>query len=349
MTNNRAPRTDRPRRSRSRLLGLTLPLLGLGLGLGLTTFEPPQLAALTPAQAPALALHFEPNPFVVRTITAQLGGEFAGQGALDRTPERRPALGEVYWTVPEPTSAEVLAATWGLGRDLYALNPDIGPGAHLPAGAALRVYQPDPERPTQSVGAPNRGKLINGMPIPEGEHWRLRSMRRRAYGSELTVNALVSAFNAYGERFPGAPKIRVGELAQRKGGKISPHRSHRSGRDVDLGYIALGEDDGDVRWQLMNASNLDVEKNWYLIHEMIKSGEVESIFISSRLQPLLYAEAKRHLTEEELSGLFQYPRSAPGSKDAVIRHWSGHRNHMHVRFRCEDWNSRCRATKHDAH
>jgi murein endopeptidase len=325
----------RPIRTSSvqRLARLSLAL-GALLGLACDPVEP---LRLDPGpDLPVQAMHFEPNAAALQSITVPQ------QPAAPQTADT--PLGEVFWTAHEPKSPQQQAAEWGLQfSDLLALNPEIADDPVLAEGTRLKVYQPDPERPTQSVGAPNRGKLINGMPIPEGEHWRLRSMRRRAYGSELTVNALVSAFNAYGERFPGAPKIRVGELAQRKGGKISPHRSHRSGRDVDLGYIALGEDDGDVRWQLMNASNLDVEKNWYLIHEMIKSGDVESIFISSRLQPLLYAEAKRHLTEEELSGLFQYPRSAPGSKDAVIRHWSGHRNHMHVRFRCEDWNSRCRS------
>lgn len=340
MTNHagRSNSLARPGRLRRWLAGTPL-LLALACG-----FPPaPQVAAEDPAPAPQLALHFEPNPLVLRAISTQI--EAIEASPLDRAPERRASLGEVFWTVPEPTPADALATTWGVGKDrLYALNPDLGPGSLVPAGTALKVFEVDPEEPTRSIGAPNRGKLQNGMPIPEGDAWRLRTMRRRAYGTELTVTTLVDAFNAYGERFPDGPKIRVGELAMRKGGKVSPHRSHRSGRDVDIGYVFVGEDDGDVRWRQMNEDNFDAEKNWFLMHEMIKTGNVEAIFVSKRLQKLLYAEAVKHLDDAELATIFQYPRTAE-TKDPLIRHWKGHRDHMHVRFRCEDDNRRCRSAK----
>ncbi|MCA9637467.1 MAG: penicillin-insensitive murein endopeptidase, partial [Myxococcales bacterium] len=251
-------------------------------------------------------------------------------------------LDEVFWTVPEDATPELLAATWGVGRLLYELNPDLSAGEKISAGTALRVYEVDPDEPTRSIGAPNRGRLVNGIPIPEGDAWRLRPHRRRAYGTHKTVSTLVQVFEAYGVEFPDAPKVRVGELAGRKGGRASPHRSHRTGRDVDLGYIALGEDDGDIRWQRMNAGNFDAEKNWFLIHEMIKSGNVETIFVSKKLQTLLYKEAKRQgMSDEELAGIFQYPRGADSAK-AIVKHWKGHADHMHVRFHCEEWNQRCR-------
>ena len=310
-----------------------------------------QLAAVdAPVAAPPhLALQADANHLEVHAavhVDAAAQDLDADRASDARAPERRRGLDEVYWTVPEPTSAEALAAAWGVGKDrLLELNPDLEPGARVPAGAALRVFQADPAEPTRSIGAPNRGKLQNGVPLPEGDAWRLRTMRRRAYGTPLTVATLVDAFTAYGERYPDGPKIRVGELAQRKGGKVAPHASHRSGRDVDLGYVCLGDDDGETRWRQMNEDNFDAEKNWFLMHEMIKSGNVEAIFVSKRLQKLLYAEAQKHLPEDELAELFQYPRAGT-RHDPLIRHWRGHRDHMHVRFRCADDDPRCRSTAH---
>lgn len=338
------------------LLGL---LLSLGAGLGLAAQAAPGealLAAPQAAPAPAMALHLEPNPVLIRALSRQLGlldvPEGGGDDALGGDTADADALAEadadapteIFWTVLEDASPELLGAHWGLGHLIYDLNPDLRPGEPIVAGTLLKVYSADPERPTRSIGAPNRGRLQSGMPLPEGDAWRLRPVRRRAYGSTVTVATLVSTFNAYGERFPDAPKVRVGELAGRKGGKARPHRSHRSGRDVDLGYIALGDDDGEVRWRQMTRANFDAEKNWFLVHEMIKSGNVETIFISKKLQPLLYEEAKKELAPEELAEIFQHPRHEDSAK-AIIRHWKGHRDHMHVRFRCEADNRRCRGER----
>ncbi|HGG58123.1 MAG TPA: hypothetical protein ENK31_10040 [Nannocystis exedens] len=254
-------------------------------------------------------------------------------------------LREVFWTAPERATADLLAANWGLGSRLYKLNPELQPGQKIAAGTQLKVYAINPETPTRSIGHPNRGRLRNGLPMPEGDAWRLRPNRRRAFGTHKTISTLLHAFEAYGERFPDAPKVRVGEIAKRRGGRVKPHASHRTGRDVDLGYIGIAKDDGEVRWKRMSKDTLDTEKSWFLIYELIKSGNVDTIFISSRLQKLLYREAKAQgLPTEELQRIFPRPHHENSTK-AIIKHWRGHVNHMHVRFRCEDWNARCRGER----
>lgn len=317
----------------------------------------PQPSSVTTHQA----LHFEPNPLVLRAISRSIRlsqedgaspiqgeplpaeGDDAGSGEGQATVDDH--LREVYWTVPDRSTTDLLAANWGLGSAFFTLNPELEPGEKVDAGARIKVYAADPAKPTRSVGHPNRGRLQNGLPLPEGSSWRLRPNRRRTFGTHKTISSLVSAFQAYGERYPDAPPVRVGEIAKRKGGRVKPHASHRTGRDVDLGYIGVAEDDGEVRWQRMGESTLDAEKSWFLIHELIKSGNVDTIFISSRLQKFLYRAAKAEgLPEEELRRIFQHPRH-PDSPSAIIKHWRGHVNHMHVRFRCEDWNSRCRGER----
>ena len=332
----RPPRKNiQPARPAKRLARLALGAL-LGLAACGSSDAPGRLRLLeTPAELaaplPFQSLRVVPDAAPTRTAEATTAS---------------PAGAEVFWTATEPKTVQQLALDWGLKLDaLTRLNPELASNERLAAGTRLRVYQLDPEAPPQSIGSPNRGKLKNGMPLPEGEAWRLRPVRRRAYGTHITVQSLVQAFEAYGQQFPDGPKIRVGELAKRTGGRVSPHASHRSGRDVDIGYVFNGDDNGEDRWRYMNERNFDAEKNWYLIQEILNSGQVQTIYVSKKLQKLLHREAAKSLPEAELAALFEYPRTEQ-SPTAVIQHWKGHHNHMHVRFQCEPGNRRCRARGH---
>ena len=326
----------------TRALGFTaLALVGL---MNVSSCSPAATASIlplhdTPAELPApmpvQAMHFEPNAVALPAMTTTPAAD----------PEVAP-LRDVFWTATEPRTPQQLAADWGIQLSILTeLNPDLDPAARLAGGTQLRVYQYDPEQPPQSIGTPNRGKLRNGMPLPEGDSWRLRPVRRRAYGTELTVTSLVDAFQSYGQQFPDGPKIRVGEIAKRMGGRVSPHASHRSGRDVDIGYVFRGDDNGEDRWRSMHERNFDAEKNWFLIQEILKSGNVQTIYISKKLQKLLHKEAARTLSEPELAALFEYPRTE-ASPHATLQHWRGHSDHMHVRFACEPGNRRCRSRGH---
>jgi murein endopeptidase len=339
----RTPETLQPTASHSGASGLTakrLARLALGalLGLGacgeVMPSSPGSLRVVdTPAELPAplpvQAMHFEPNAAALPLLTT--------------TPEPTDRPRDVFWTAREPKTVQQLASEWGLALStLTELNPELTPEATLAEGTRLKVWQFDPENPPMSIGSPNRGKLRNGMPFPEGDSWRLRPVRRRAYGTETTVTSLVEAFQAYGEQFPDSPKIRVGEIAKRTGGRVAPHASHRSGRDVDIGYIFRGADNENDHFRQMSARNFDAEKNWVLIQEILKSGKVQTIYVSKKLQKLLHAEAAKTLSAPELAALFEYPRTE-SSPHATLQHWKGHADHMHVRFQCEPGNRRCRS------
>ena len=57
------------------------------------------------------------------------------------------------------------------------------------------------------------------------------------------------------------------------------------------------------------------------------------IFVDYSVQKLLYEYAKgKGVSEDTLSELFQYPRGKRASR-GIIRHWKGHIDHFHVRFR----------------
>lgn len=256
-------------------------------------------------------------------------------------PEQGPQidLQEVTWTVESSMSLEQLASLWGVRqRQLAELNPALDRD-EVPQGQRLVVFRQDGETPTQSLGAPNRGRLRRGIPLPEGKHWEVREHRGHVFGTRNTIEALLMAFQAYGEAHPDGPTVRLGDISARRGGRLFPHASHRTGRDVDIGYI-LTQRRTDRWWERATEETFDVEKNWTLIKGLIETGEVQRVFMSARLQRLLIERAKQELDDEELARWFRTANPDP-SEPSIIRHWKGHRDHMHVRFACESGNRRC--------
>lgn len=303
--------------------------LGQELGrepLGFHETEPPRVVVV-----PALAR--EP-------VEAPPDEEEEVEAELEDAPT---PLHEVQWTVMQGESRDMLASRWGMmERHLVALNPELKGLAAVPAGLRLRVFAHDDERPTRSIGAPNKGRLQHGLPMPEGRYWELRERRTRTYGATNAIRAMIAAFTRYGEQYDGAaPPVSVGEISGPHGGRANPHSSHRSGRDVDLGYVLLPGTEGE-QWKRASPENFDVEKNWALIKALVATGEVQKIFVSSKLQRMLEPVAKADIGEAELGRYFWRPGGG-AEQDPILRHEDGHRDHMHVRFRCEAGNTRCRS------
>jgi hypothetical protein len=238
-------------------------------------------------------------------------------------------LGQVHWTTDRDLSLSQLSYLWGFKESsLTTLNPDLPHSGILPTGTRVRVYREDEARPTMSVGAPNRGRLLAGVPMPDGPYWNLRKSRHRVYGAKQTIRTLVGVLEAYGKRFEHAPPVSLGDISARNGRRISPHRSHQSGRDVDVAFVRSADTEYK---RLTTADNFDAEKNWFIIKSLIDSGMVQSIFMSSRVQGWVREAARAELPETEVDRYF-----------AAISHQHGHRHHMHVRFRCRADDRRCR-------
>lgn len=262
--------------------------------------------------------------------------------AVPMTPMPEVSLDEVTWTVTDSVPLPMLAQQWGLPESrLLEYNPDVGDVAVVQAGTTLQVFKTLADDPTESVGSPNHGRLKHGIPLPEGPYWRLRDRRIRAYGTEGTVRSLIQAFTVYGETHPDGPPIHVGELSARRGGRAWPHVSHRSGRDVDIGYVMKPGTLGERHWRRADEETLDVDKTWTLIKALGDTGRVQRMFISAKLQKVLRAHAKRVETPETVEMYFRTPGAGPQQR-YLITHENGHRDHLHVRFRCDPEDRRCR-------
>jgi murein endopeptidase len=202
-----------------------------------------------------------------------------------------------------------LAATWGCaGRSMTA---------PVPRAPAAR-----------SVGTPQAGKLVNGVQMPRGEHWELMDPGA-AYGTEETVESLELAILSVHQEMPGGPRLHIGHISAPKGGPLKPHKSHQSGRDVDIDYFYTG--DNEMRWQVATAKNLDRPRTWIFVRTLLDETNVEHIFMDYSVQDLLKRYAMSIGEEPEWLDLIFQVGHEPGTIPVII-HESGHKEHMHVRF-----------------
>ena len=180
-----------------------------------------------------------------------------------------------------------------------------------------------------SIGEPNRGRLINGVEVETDERLLVRSDEN--FGTAETVEAIRRVVDAVHARFPGTHKIVVGDLSREHGGRIRPHKSHQSGRDVDLGFYLNGEGQPSL-FVPVTAKNLDYERTMALIDAIAADDSAQYVFIDRRVQKMLYDYAVdvQKRAPESMAGLFEYPRK--GSLTTLVRHRRGHRNHLHIRF-----------------
>lgn len=140
--------------------------------------------------------------------------------------------------------------------------------------------------------------------------------------------------------YPASPPVVIGALSRKTGGRIRPHKSHRSGRDVDIGFFAV-ENRPLKSFEPLAPSEIDYDKTFYLMAALIASGRVDYIFVNYALQPR-FVEAARRLgyDEEQITYLFQYPKGR-SARAGIIRHSRGHTRHFHVRFSCPAGDEDC--------
>ncbi len=241
---------------------------------------------------------------------------------------------EIAYTVQSGDSLGEIAERYGLTlRELERFQRGkVDRASHLRVGQRLSVWV-DGKIVDGFTRDRDKGVLRGGVQLPPGRHYHIK-WEAGAWGTVSSIRSIQTAISAYKKRMPGGPKVHVGDISKRSGGKFPPHASHQHGRDVDVGYVLKGEHADQTRFRAANKQNLDIPRTWRLIKSFIDTDEVVYVFVDYKLQKLLYeyARDKRGASEELLDELFQYPRGRRRSH-GLIRHWKGHINHFHVRFR----------------
>lgn len=207
-----------------------------------------------------------------------------------------------------------------------------------------------------SCGAANRGALHGAVLLPRAgvgyvtpEPWWSRGRR---YGTAELVGVIMRAAATVEQHHPGG-LLGVADLSAETGGVLAGHRSHQSGRDVDLVFYALDPagspfpPDQHMAYYAHSGAGqyarapsfereiaeryFDLARNWALVRALLTDAEseVEHIFVSSRVRRWMLDYAQQIGESEELVTRAARVLRKPRGVD-------GHNDHMHVRVRCSE-------------
>lgn len=218
------------------------------------------------------------------------------------------------------TSPSLLAVANALPFDAARDNP-LKPGTHLQVPVQFRAPS----------GFREGEQLLSGPGVESERH-------DSNWGRPHVVHLLRQTFRDMNKRWPMRHPALLGSLSRPGGGKLGRHKSHRSGHDVDIGYLTY--EANRKGWGAPPLDQIDYQRMWFLIDAMDKTGRAAAIYMSPGIQKRLHAYAAlRGEKPERLRLLFQHgPKGGRG--DTLIRYQPGHRDHFHVRFLGpEDWMS----------
>jgi murein endopeptidase len=269
------------------------------------------------------------NPWLMGLLAAAVSA-LAGAGATSWW-ESEPDVSEpglAFTREAElPDDAEDASERPWLGRQAPPEIDVVHPLAALDDQEIERLALEDPAAlGSMSIGAPNRGALVNGIQLADSPFWE-KIDPDHVWGTRESIEFVAHAITRVNELFPDTPVLFVGDFSAQKGGKLKPHQSHQSGRDVDLGYYYLNDP---VWYRRATAANLDRARTWALLETLLTETRVEYVFMDRSIQPLLREYALAHGEDPEwLSRVFE---TSSGKGDSIVRHRWGHATHLHVRF-----------------
>ena len=267
-----------------------------------------------------------------------------------------PPRSKVRYIVEEGESWMDVAVKFRIGhRDLHAYNwriKKLQPGKeivlwvdpgwpntiHLGEGPPI-PKQFDVPRGGLSVGRPDRGRLIEGVLLPDSPLYTRKQPTSGLWGSSHTIDQIHRAFAGFRHNYGFTGVVVIGAISRQRGGRFSPHVSHQSGRDIDI-RLPL--------WPSLSSRHtpgeyeIDWFATWGLIKSFIDTGEATTIFLDVSRHRALY-EAARTMgeTPQSLETVIKWP-SWNGDSAPFIRHSKGHDTHIHVRIKCGPDEPRCR-------
>jgi penicillin-insensitive murein endopeptidase len=196
-----------------------------------------------------------------------------------------------------------------------------------------------------SLGKPSNGQIVDGVKLPNQgdgyftrDRWRLRNNR---YGIEELVRLIKSVASRVQAASHG-PRLVVADLSGRGGGPVHTwHRSHQSGRDVDLVYFMLDKDgkpfEAEAMYELLpdgtakdgSGMRIDIPRTWRLVRELLTAHEatVQFVFMYAPIAEMLAEHAEKRGEPAALILRARKAMKQPGDS-------APHNDHMHVRIFC---------------
>lgn len=196
-----------------------------------------------------------------------------------------------------------------------------------------------------SYGKPSRGRLIDGVKLPDSGPGFTTAPVWKHRGNRYGTDELVSLLKKVGRRMKKKSKdarLVVADLSGTKGGAAHLfHKSHQSGRDVDLLYYVRDAQGNAFEPDAMHVFNrklvatdgsgitLDVPRTWALVKELLTAQEayVQYIFMYAPIAEKLIAYAQKIGEPETVVARAMKTLKQPGDS-------APHNDHLHVRIYC---------------
>jgi hypothetical protein len=234
-------------------------------------------------------------------------------------------------TVAEPEPEPKPAAEPAL--ELDARTQDLPP----PPSTRFDLPPPPSDRsPRRGTTAATSAPLVGAVQLPRDRAYYLRHPKR-AWGLPHVVESTRAAVIAVKKKHPGVHRLAIGDLSAQRGGRLSGHKSHRSGRDVDVGlYFRRTPESYPQRFVGADAAPLDLSATWALIEAFYeqskRAGGPVQIFLDYEVQGEIHDWARKHgVSKRVLREVFQYPHGR-WARRGLVRHEPAHDDHLHVRF-----------------
>jgi murein DD-endopeptidase MepM/ murein hydrolase activator NlpD len=253
------------------------------------------------------------------------------------TPDDQPVTRPTTGPVTEPVTDPVAEPVTDPDAEPTMTGSSIAQDARLVPGSRTRVEPDIAPAPGQSVGQPWNGRLQDAARLGYGEGYVLRRPGR-TYGTATTIAHVEHALAELRQKFPRLHPIAVGDLSLPTGGPVSDHRSHQSGRDIDLGLCFHHRPRGYPRsFVAASEDTLHAAAMWAMISAFAETahfdGGVEMMFLDFEVQGMVYRwAAAEGVDRGRLDAIFQFPHGRGGA--GLVRHEPNHGDHLHVRFRC---------------
>ncbi len=241
---------------------------------------------------------------------------------------------------------------------MQAAEPDPAPA--LPADGASKASVLDWSAfDSSSARNPNDGSLRGGVPLPltaPGLSFNPARDPKARYGTLELVRGLVDAAGLVDRELGGLP-VTINDLSYEQGGPIPHHRSHQSGRDVDVLFYQLGPDGEPIESvgaffdpsgagvdfrDLADPSDdlalqLDIPRTWLFVQALIEDDEaqLQQVFVAEHLRTLFLDYARAQNVSAATITRFAEMSCQPGYP---------HDDHFHFRFFCapDDIRDGCR-------
>ena len=196
-----------------------------------------------------------------------------------------------------------------------------------------------------SVGVPWRGWLRGAVPLPTSDHYLLRRPTR-AWGAPHAVAYVTDALAQVRQAYPTLPVLAIGDMSRASGGRLTEHKSHQNGLDIDIGLYFTQQPENYPQAFAPANEHLDVAATWALVAAFANTAGapdgVRYIFLDHAVAGRIYDFAKQQGVDPTLlDQLFEYPHGKRAGV-GLVRHEPNHKDHLHIRFACAPQDAYCR-------